>query len=561
MANGATAAIDFAPAIEGFTRAFVREREAKAQREARTGQVLFEAAKADPTLFDDPTATKAMAAYIGDKDAFQLVRSVYQNMPTAEKIAYEQAKAMGIVSPEDQAQIEATEQQAQQARAINAAGAPPENPLAAIARGAIGAVPLIGQRAATAVLGPPPAAPRVPVPQPYAGAKEAVLEAGKRLPGVSARMTEKGGTAVTVAGPTRREADEKLANQAAMARIGELRAENPGLGRTNAMIQVAREVFQAASAEGVIVPKWIESLATGESENVIKLGLEEGKKQLDAAYAATIAAGTETGRRLGAQAVPQTPEEAAARAVREARTPEGQPLPAGQQAGALQSFREEFARGKAYATGAGTAQAALERDARKAANELFSLNDTLANFAPIAATVLTSTPLRAKAGVQKLKLYLESGQGQPGIAGLRNLQGLLPRITRLVGGDVGNLAIQEQAAYRSIVDGTWQTQQEFVTNMLTLSMGMDRLARTKAEVLGQKPPKSGTLRQALESYRKRYPAIDAAIQRFDEALGQVPDADLKARLASSLGQPEAAPAGAAPSALDLGDGFSLVPVQ
>jgi hypothetical protein len=236
----------------------------------------------------------------------------------------------------------------------------------------------------------------------------------------------------------------------------------------------------------------------------------------------------------------------------------------------LQGFREEFARGKAYASSAGTAQAGLEKDARKAANELFSLNENLSTFAPLAASVLTSSPLKAKTGLQKLRLYVEQGKGSPGIAGVQNLKGLIPRITRLVGGDVGNLAIQEQAAYRNIVNGEWQTAQEFVTNMLTLGMGMDRMATAKAEILGLAPPPAGQLRAALEPYRAGHPEIDGAIQRFDEATATMPNEVMKAKIAASLGlvpAPATSPATAAgaapgtapavPAPFDLGDGFSL----
>lgn len=569
-----TAAIDFAPAIAGFTNAFIREREARDLRQAKTGQVLFEAAKADPSLFDDPTASKAMEKYIGDKDAFGLVKNIYQNQPTAEQIAYGQAKGLGVVTPEEQQAVMQAENQAQGVRAANAQ-TPSENPIAAIARGAMGAVPFVGKPAANALFGPAPQAPNLPVPNPYAGAREVLGERGPTVPGATVTTTAKGGTSVSRTGPTRKEADEMIINHAVATRVGEIRQERPGTSRDNALIQAARETFEASTAQHMIPPDWVRSLATGTAENEIRLGLEAGKKQLDLAYAGPIASGTEVGRRLGAQQVPQTPEEAAARATREARVPvegqlEGRPLTAEEQAARLQGYREQFAQGKSLAAGRGTSQAGLEREARKSANDLFSLNDTLTTFAPMAATILTASPLQAKTGIQKLKLYMKSGTGDPGIAGLSNLESLIPRITRLVGGDVGNLAIQEQAAYRNIVGGRWQTSQEFVTNMLTLSMGMDRMAAAKADVLGLPPPPAGKMRQELEPYRKRYPAIDAAIKRFDEATRAFTPEAQRAKIAESLqrqgltvptaGAAPASPEGPPPT-LDLGDGFTLVPVQ
>lgn len=561
-----TAAIDFAPAIAGFTNAFIREREARESRQAKTGQVLFEAAKADPTLFDDPQAAKAMEKYVGDKEAFGLVKNLYQNQPTAEQIAYQQAQAMGVVTPEEQAAVTASEQEAQRAKAINRAGAPKENPIAAIARSVIGAVPGVGGPASNALLGPAPVAPNLPVPNPYAGAKGVLGERGPTVPGATVSMTAKGGTQVSRTGPTRRDADEALVNRATAMRVGEIRQENPSMSQANAMIQSAREVFRAATAEGKAIPKWIESLATGESENVIKLGLEQGKKALDLAYAAPLAGATEAGKRGAQMAVPKTPEEAAAAAVNEARTPDGQPLGAAEKAALLQQYREQFRQGSAYASAAGTAQASLEKEARKSANDLSTLNESIANLVPIAATALTSSPLRAKARLQQLELFAKSGEGIPAIAAMNNLSGLKPRITRLVGGDVGNLAIQEQAAYTEIMEAKKQTAQEFVTNMLMLGMSMDRLAAAKAEVLGLPAPKGGQLRTALEKIRTKNPEIDAALTKFEAATIEVSDDALRGRVAASLGiaptAPAEVPAGAAgapgaPSPLDLGDGFSL----
>ncbi len=579
-----TAVPNYAPAIESFTKGFLDSQEAAERRDRQAASALFEAAKANPELFDSPIVRKHVAKLVGGNDAYDLLGQTYKSASDKDAPAFKQLVALGIVTPQ-----EASEADAAAPAAYTPAPAPPEGP--GLIRRATNALGVTEPEAPS----PAPARPA----SPYRGAERALALSAPKIPGASITLGPNG-PSVTISGE---KAGEAHVNQAAAARMAELRASNPSLSPVAAQIQAARDTFEAATRNGMAVPKWVESLATGHSENEIKLALEEGKKHLDVAFAGQQAAQTEIGKRTGAMALPQTAEEADAAAVNTATAPDGTPLTPGTKAGALQQLEEERAQGKALATGRGTTQAKEESDVRTDVRELGSVVSSLETFAPLATSVLTSNKLKAKGGVQAVKLYLQSGEGKPGIAALSNLAGLVPRITKLIGGDVGNLAQQEQKAYRSIVDGTWQTAEEFVTNMLVLNLAMDRIGRSKAESVGLPPPKKSDLLTTYRGLAKTNPAVARAVGAYEAGLAQLEAARVaggtppsEAPGVTATGQPVMAPNAATTTTpgsivksretvaahekrmdelkatnttptvepakpLDLGDGFTLVPAE
>lgn len=315
MAANATGGFpDYAAAIEGFTRGFIREREAADTRKARTGQVLFEAAKTNPDMFDDPTASKAIEAYIGDKDAFDLVRTMYQSQAGPEKIAHQQASALGLVTPEEQAQVAQIEQQAAQARAANRA-TPTESPMAGLARGLIGSVPLVGPPIAQAVVPPPPVPTPQPVPNPYAGARERLAQRAPTRAGVSTTMTAKGGTSVNVTGPTRGEAGALNFYQAVESRRTELEAG--GMSGTAAHLRALRDATEFADANGFLVPKEARKLSEAKTQQQVAAALarvtKAAEREVEKATAAGIEYEKEAGQRGARVDQPMNEQERATR--------------------------------------------------------------------------------------------------------------------------------------------------------------------------------------------------------------------------------------------------------
>jgi len=299
-------------ALSGFTRGAARAREETESRRARAGQILLEAAKTDPDLFDDPQASKSIMAYIGDKDAFEVVKGMYQAQAQAgARVPYEQAQALGAVTPEDAQRVAGLEGQARAARAANAQGAPAMNPIASIARGVIGQVPIVGPTAANVLLPLPAAPPRVPVPQPYAVFKEKVVRAGRTTPGATVRMGAKGETTVGLTGPTRSEFSELTFYQAAEARRRELEAE--GLPEVQAHLTALREATDAADREGLLVPKEARKLSDAKTQQQVTVALKratrEAEKAIDRATARGISRETEIGQRQARTTVPISEDE------------------------------------------------------------------------------------------------------------------------------------------------------------------------------------------------------------------------------------------------------------
>lgn len=535
-----TAVPDYSAAIEGFTRGFIRAREAADSRKAQTGQVLFEAAKKNPELFDDPTASKAIMSYVGDKDAFSLVRTLYQSGAAAQaRVPFEQAKALGAVSPAEAAQVERTAQAADLTRAANASRAitPTEPALAGIARSVIGAVPGIGPRAATSMLGPAPTAlPPAPVPQPYAGMKERVIAAAGRRPGASARLTEKGGTSVNVSGPTRSEAGELTFYQAVEARRQELL--DAGTPETSAHLQALREATVFANEQGLMVPKEARKLAEAKTQQQVQVALrgaiKAAERAIEQATARGIAGEQEIGQRGGRLAVPISEDEQVSVMARDLAQRHG--LTPAQAAGVAADIREGL-------------------NVRRIGNEATAREKGTA-VGRLAPEAPQPTPAEART---KLAAQQDAADAIGRVFDLFNPEMLGPiagRVTN-VEGALGLLKVNEER-FRASIDNLVRAERMATTGQQASEA---ELSRIKKELLNTTQAPQQFFARLMEMTR-RVQGSHESLSRFLKANNEVsPPLELNPRVQAALASLEPAGAAPTPGALDLGDGWRLEPVE
>lgn len=344
-------------AIEGFSRGLVKAREASAARSSRVGAVLFEEAKKNPDLWDDPTAAKAIEAYVGGKEPFAVLKGAYQNQEGLAQ-TYQQAVDLGLVPGAEQQQVAEGMAARQNVQAANAAP-PPSAPFRSIARGVLSTVPIVGPTAAGMV--PMPETPQQPVPpSPLAqgGYRRRLVEGVQSTPGASLKLGEKGGTSVSVTGPSR----EQAAEGAFWRAVEENRKEKvaSGIGDIAAQLQSIQEVTRAAREAGMPVPKVATDIELAPTTRGLEVSLRRAVKAAERAIEIDTAAQLETQREIGTRSgrtlVPISPDETAA--ARATSLAEDLGLTPDQTARLTDRFRREAA----------AAQTGAETEARETAS-------------------------------------------------------------------------------------------------------------------------------------------------------------------------------------------------
>lgn len=312
------AASPIAATIEGFTTGLIKGEEQRLANQRRVGAVMFEEAKRNPGIWDDPTAAKAIEAYVGGKEAFQVMKNAYQNQDALVE-SYNQAVSLGLVPAEEQQQIAQKEEERRGVIAANQP--PPESGFRSMTRGLLRSLPGVGPIAQMAVP-PPEAPPQQPVPpSPYTGMRERLVrEAPSR--GASVTQTTEGKTSVTQQGFTPAQIDERRIAVAIANRRAELIAH--GLGEVDANETAAREIVGSSERAGMLIPKWAREVSDARGKLARDRATKEMQKQLDLAYAPRIA---EAGAEAGAIGKARGQAEAALQGQTVVRLPSGQIMP------------------------------------------------------------------------------------------------------------------------------------------------------------------------------------------------------------------------------------------
>lgn len=258
---------NFAPAIENFSRSFSAAHD-KEQANARQMDLhVIEAAKTNPALWDDPRTAKAAESVYG-KDAAPVVIEAFKATSNPEHPAYNQLKALGLSTPEEDQRAAGTP-----AQPVPGPPAPTPGILGAAARG----LGLGGTQ-------PPPPIPAQP-PN-YAGSSQALVERAQNLPGSTVKLGPKG-VSTEVKGKTQKESDETNFYHAVADRTRVLVSQ--GMPEDAATFQATREGATAADQQRILVPKAGRDLANADTDFLMKQRLERMKKDLEVQYGGTIA--------------------------------------------------------------------------------------------------------------------------------------------------------------------------------------------------------------------------------------------------------------------------------
>lgn len=263
--------------LQGFGDRFAKDQQLAAERSIRAGQVLYEAAKKDPSLFREPVAAKAIQAYVGGKEQFEMLRQGHEAAASmAGQPDYEAAKALNLVSPQEQTQVQALEGQRASTLKANAVPDPTESPFRSVARSVVGALPGIEGES---VFGPKPVpTPQLPVPRPYKGFQERLMAEGPAA-GASVTRTEKGGTSVTLPGKPIKAREEALTNAFMASRRDELIAS--GISPAIAHLQAATDAADWAESNSYSVPKSVTDIRNAPTMKALERAQKAWEKQLE----------------------------------------------------------------------------------------------------------------------------------------------------------------------------------------------------------------------------------------------------------------------------------------
>ena len=504
---------NYAAPIEAFTRGFMDAQAQAAARDRQAATILYEGAKQNPALFDSPIVRKQVKNLVGGDDVYDLVAGAWKSANDPESAAYQTMKQLGILEPGEEVTPES--------RALAAVGpAAPGTPQRTAEGGVVNSI--------ARALGLGGDAQALPIetaqaaPAPFAGSTEKLMQRATRIPGSSTKIGPKG-VEVTIKGKTVEQNDAARLYKAIGIRQREL--QESGLDYVPALQQATTEAVNAAEQAGILVPEQARTLAQTEIKLATDKRIKEMQKNVDMQFAAPIAFRESSGRREAEIETPKTAEERITRDVSNIQDPTtGEYLSPAAQTKEVNARLAAFEEEQAFAKGKGGGRARLVEKAVEDIDSLTSVSGSLKTFVPVAAKALTSETFKAKFGLQALRLYFESGKGSPPIAGLNVLRTQVARFTKVIGEDVGNLAAQEQEPVRRVIDGTWQTAQEFVVGTMVMGLAAERLAAVKAQRAGVEHTPGSTYRDVKAVIAKspelaNNPEMKAALDNFEVTFG------------------------------------------